>query len=312
MKFSMSVNSLAKRRFSCRSFLKQSLDISEIESINSLLSEIHSGPLGSRLRLKLIAASPQNNGEFRGLGTYGAIKNPAGFLAGAVDSSPNNLEDYGFVLEKVVLHITDMGLGTCWLGGLFTRSSFAEKVGLSEGEIIPAIVPLGKIADPEHARKALIRRLAGSTKRKPFQEMFFSNSFNTPITTEDAGNFTPLLEMVQWAPSASNKQPWRVVKDGDVWHFFLNRTKGYSSGLAARLVKMEDIQRLDIGIAMCHWEMGAKEMGLLGSWIVDSPGIEIQNDLTEYIVSWNGLQRRAGSDDPILPDEGKTDVKKRC
>ena len=147
-------------------------------------------------------------------------------------------------------------------------------------------MPLGKIADPERARKSLFRRLAGSTKRKPIQEIFFSNSFNNPMTKENAGNFTPILEMVQWAPSASNKQPWRIVKNGDLWHFFLNRTKGYSSGLAARLVKMEDIQRLDIGIAMCHWELGANEIGLRGKWIIDSPNIEIQNDLTEYIVSW--------------------------
>lgn len=286
MKFTMPINLLVKRRFSCRSFLNQPLEITEIDSINSLLSEIHSGPLGSTLRFKLIASSREKNEELKGLGTYGTIRNPAGFLAGVVDSSQNNLEDYGFVLEKVILHITDMGLGTCWLGGLFTRSSFSKIFDMTEGEIIPAIVPLGKMADPERTKKSLIRRLAGSSKRKPIHEIFFSNSFHTPITTEDAGIFTPLLEMVQWAPSASNKQPWRIIKKGDLWHFFLNRTKGYSSGLAARLVKMEDIQRLDIGIAMCHWELGANEIGLQGNWIVDSPNIEIQNNLTEYVVSW--------------------------
>jgi len=286
MKFTMPVTTLVKRRFSCRSYLKQSLEISEIESINSLLSEIHSGPLESAVRLKFIGASPGNHEELKGLGTYGAIRNPAGFLAGVVDSSTNNLEDYGFVLEKVILHLTDMGLGTCWIGGLFTRSSFAKALGMSDVEIIPAVVSIGKFVDTEHAKKSLIRRLAGSTKRKPFQEIFFSSSFKEPMSADNAGRFAPLLEMVRWAPSASNKQPWRIVKIDDHWHFFLSRTKGYSSGLAARLVKMADIQRLDIGIAMCHWELGANEMGLQGNWVIAAPDMEIQNDLTEYIVSW--------------------------
>ncbi len=286
MKFTVPVNLLVKRRFSCRSFLNQPLEITEIESINSQLSEIHSGPLGSPLRFKLIASSHEKNDELKGLGTYGGIRNSAGFLAGVVDSSKKNLEDYGFVLEKVILHITDMGLGTCYLGGLFTRSSFAKILCMTGGEIMPAIVALGKMADPERARKALIRQLGGSFKRKPIQEIFFSNDFHTPITSEDAGSFTPLLEMVQWAPSAVNKQPWRIIKKGNVWHFYLNRTKGYSTGLVAKLVKMEDIQRLDIGIAMCHWELGANETGLQGRWVVDSPDIEIPDNLTEYVVSW--------------------------
>ena len=56
--------------------------------------------------------------------------------------------------------------------------------------------------------------------------------------------------------------------------------------LAAKLVKMADIQRLDIGIAMCHWELGANEMGLQGNWVVAAPSIENNSSMTEYIVSW--------------------------
>jgi nitroreductase len=286
MNFTMPITELVKRRFSCRSYLKEPLDIFQIESINTLLSECRSGPLGSSLRFKLFAASVENQDALRGMGTYGTIKNPAGFLAGAVDSSRKNLEDYGFALEKVILKITGMGLGTCWLGGLFTRSSFAQALGMAEGEIMPAVVSLGKIGDPERAKRSLIRRLAGSTKRKPWQEIFFNGGFQVPMTAEAAGKFAPLLEIVRWAPSASNKQPWRIVKTDEHWHFFLNRTKGYSSGLAARLVKMADIQRLDIGIAMCHWELGANEMGLQGNWVIAAPGMENNDGMTEYIVSW--------------------------
>jgi len=60
--------------------------------------------------------------------------------------------------------------------------------------------------------------------------------------------------MVRIAPSASNKQPWRIVKIEGAWHFFLERTKGYGDGIIFKLLKLADIQRLDMGIAMCHFE----------------------------------------------------------
>jgi len=286
MTFNLPISELVKNRFSCRAYLKEPLEFSQIETIKALLSNMQSGPLGSPMRFKLIFATNENNDTLRSLGTYGVIKNPAAFLTGVVDASPKNLEDYGFVLEKIVLQITAMGLGSCWLGGLFTRSSFAKMFGMNASEIMPAVVSIGKMGDTNQAKKHFIRTLAGSVKRKPLHDIFFDGSFDKTLTTEVAGEFASLLPLVQWAPSASNKQPWRIVKSDDYWHFFLKRTKGYASGFAAKLVKMPDIQRLDIGIAMCHWELGANEIGLKGNWVIVPPSIEKNDSLTEYIISW--------------------------
>lgn len=33
-----------------------------------------------------------------------------------------------------------------------------------------------------------------------------------PLEKEEAGNYEAALEMVRIAPSASNKQPWRILK----------------------------------------------------------------------------------------------------
>ena len=53
-----------------------------------------------------------------------------------------------------------------------------------------------------------------------------------------------------------------------------------------KFLKTCDLQRLDMGIAMCHFELAADEAGFDGEWVVDDPGIELPDDLTEYTTSW--------------------------
>jgi len=94
------------------------------------------------------------------------------------------------------------------------------------------------------------------------------------------------LEMVRIAPSASNRQPWRVIKVRDRWHFYLQRTPGYRDNLLSRLTTVADLQRMDMGIAMSHFEMTAIELELTGSWVIRDPQIELPDAHTEYTVSW--------------------------
>ena len=93
-----------------------------------------------------------------------------------------------------------------------------------------------------------------------------------------------LLEAGRWAPSASNRQPWRVLRQGQAWHFFLQRTPGYGK-VSEPVSGGSDLQRVDMGIAMCHFELTAKEMGLEGRWTVD-PEAAGRPEPAEYVVSW--------------------------
>jgi hypothetical protein len=54
------------------------------------------------------------------------------------------------------------------------------------------------------------------------------------------------------------------------------------------LLQFADLQRVDLGIAMCHFELTARELGLAGRWVVQDPNIAKPDDQTEYIVSWIG------------------------
>jgi hypothetical protein len=91
------------------------------------------------------------------------------------------------------------------------------------------------------------------------------------------------------APSATNKQPWRIVRRGDDWHFYLVRTKGYGKGSPwFKLLRIADLQRVDLGIAMCHFELVARESGRDGLWVVEDPGLALPAPGIEYTATWRG------------------------
>ena len=107
-----------------------------------------------------------------------------------------------------------------------------------------------------------------------------------PLNRNEAAEYATALEMVRLGPSASNKQPWRILKHNQFWRFYMKRTPGYREDLIKRILDLCDLQRLDMGIAMCHFELTANELGLKGKWVVEENLNKSPEPLTEYIVSW--------------------------
>ncbi|MBN2006916.1 MAG: nitroreductase family protein [Anaerolineae bacterium] len=285
MTYKQAVTDLIKKRFSCRNYRPQPVAAGEQEQLRQFLSTLQTGPLGSSARIELIAATEDDAKALKGLGTYGFIKNPRGFIAGAMPDGEKNLEDLGYMLESAVLFATDLGLGTCWLGGSFAKSNFARRIALRPDETLPVVIALGYDAGEKRRIDAFIRQSAGSDHRLDWEKLFFAGKFGAPLARDDAGDYAVPLEMVRLGPSASNKQPWRIVKDGNRWHFYLQRTPGYSKPLLG-LVHIPDLQRLDIGIAMSHFALTSGELGLNGKWVNAQPNISLPDALTEYVVSW--------------------------
>ena len=80
-----------------------------------------------------------------------------------------------------------------------------------------------------------------------------------------------------FAPSAANRQPWRAVTDGNMVHFYEKRSIKENA--------LGDIQKVDMGIALCHFDVTAEETGMSGRFVFRDPGIAVPSD-TEYIVSF--------------------------
>jgi hypothetical protein len=282
------ITEIISERFSNRTYHKRPIRDDHREKIEEFLSAGVKSPFGSETRFRLIAASDEDMNSLRDLGTYGMIKNAQGFIVGAVKVTEKCLEDYGFMLERIVLFATGLGLGTCWLGGTFKKSGFARSISLRDNEALPAVIATGYSMDKPSIRDSIIRFGAGSKNRKPWQSLFFSGEMNSALTEKTAGAYRVPLEMVRLAPSASNKQPWRIIKDidGEIFHLYLQRSKGYDKNW--KLLGREDLQRIDMGIAMCHFEVTAREAGLMGKWDIDDPGLDIPAEGCEYVVTWKG------------------------
>lgn len=286
MKFNKAITKVIQQRYSCRTYQNKNIEEDIHKKLADYASLTRNGPLGSYARFKLVAATDGDSKALRGLGTYGFIKDASGYIVGAINDAPKSMEDFGYLMEKIILFATDLGLGTCWLGGSFTRSRFAKKISGGQNEIIPAVASVGYISGRPRRLDKFIRQEARADRRRPWDWLFFDSEFGNPLTKQASGDFAIPLEMVRLGPSASNLQPWRILKDGSTWHFYLQRKLGYRDSSAAKFLKTADLQRVDMGIAMCHFDLTARELGLEGCWIIDDPGVQKPDALTEYTVSW--------------------------
>ena len=286
MQSTTSIPDLIRQRYSVRRYQKTPIAPAARIELAARLDAIRSGPHGTPARFKLAAAAAGDSHALRGLGTYGLIRNPAGFIIGAIKASEHALEDFGYLMEQAILEATELGLGTCWLGGNFTQSSFARRIDKAAGEIVPAVSSVG-YADPTSRSRDLLRQTARSDTRLSWESLFFDGRFGNPLSPAGAGDYREPLAMLRLAPSASNKQPWRIVRDGPRWHFYCQRTPRYGKGtLIFSLLNLADLQRLDVGIAMCHFELTARQQGLEGGWSCADPGLPAPDKNTLYITSW--------------------------
>lgn len=279
MEFGKPVFDIIEARHSWRSYRDVVVPGSVKEGIRSFIAGLPDPPFGSRVRFSLKEIG-RSMGK-RPQGTYGVIKGACLFLAGILKPGGMGFEDFGYLFESVILHITSQGLGSCWLGGTFDSTYFSGLSGLHEGEIIPAVSPVGYTADKRTLLDTAFVLFAGSRKRKPWSDLFFQESYGNSLERESAGAYARVLDMVRIAPSASNKQPWRIVRKDGAFHFFLTRTPGY-----AAMIRGADLQRIDMGIAMLHFELSAREAGLSGKWVHCSDIPAGLPERTTYVVSW--------------------------
>lgn len=261
-------------RYSVRTYEKKKV---EKETRDKLLAYVSAkgNPFGPDIRVQFIEKETAANGEK--LGTYGVIKGAKLYIGVTVADKPFAAEAVGYEFERLVLYAASLGLGTCWLGGTFNRSAFTEAMEIKEGELFPILSPLGYPSDKKSLTEKLMRRSIKADDRLPWSELFFTGDFDTPITEEYSGIYSFPLEMLRLAPSAVNKQPWRVLICDDAVHFF---KKG---GMVSELGSL-DMQRIDLGIAMCHFDLAAQDIGLSGHFEIKNPYINAPG--LQYIASW--------------------------
>lgn len=301
---------LIPTRKSCRSFLPSPLRPEHRTAIETFIAHEaacpipgHTSPdMGTRIVLVDRGSAEGKQDEPVKLGTYGMIRGAKSFIAGITADRHDSLVVIGYRLERIILFAESLGLGTCWLGGTFTRESFGRAAGIGPDEILPCIIAIGYPARRRTVIDTLVRASAGSRTRRFPEQLFHTYAAPagstgvkelTPIDLPAFGTYGTALEMVRLAPSASNRQPWRVLFEpadrarhpwAGTYHFFMSRSLQYAGNKLGFT-----IQRIDMGIAAAHFGATCLQYGLEGSWVIDKPDwgpADEPGAVMEYLFSW--------------------------
>ena len=158
-----------------------------------------------------------------------------------------------------------------------SRGTFEKAMNVESGEVLPAASPVGYPADKMSIREKLMRKGLKADGRMAFGELFFDDAFGKELSKESAGEFAEGLEMVRLAPSAVNKQPWRVIVQGNKVHFYEQKSINDSD--------LGDIQKVDVGIALCHFNLTMQENGASGTFVFQDPQINVPENVL-YIATY--------------------------
>lgn len=260
---------LINQRKSVRSFDGREISAEDRKKLEEYISEL-SNPFGVPVDLRLLdkdkydLSSPVIVGEH----TY---------LAGKVKRMEIYEIAFGYIFEKACIYALSLGIGTVMLAASLSRNTFEQAMQVGEDEVMPVASPVGYPAKKRSIRESLMRKGLKADERIPFEELFFNGGFDKKLTTEAAGDFAEALELARWAPSAANKQPWRAVMEGEKIHFYEYKSMKDSA--------LGDIQKVDVGIALAHFDMTMEENGFSGRFKKNDPGIKIPEN-EEYIITY--------------------------
>lgn len=205
------------------------------ESFNSSLLE---------LRLLPGAKAKAAVGSFLG---FGRVLAPW-YIAAIAPADKDSLLNLGYCTQRALLEMTALDLGTCWLGHLANRERYAADLGLEEGLGVRALVAWGRPRVKSNSLLSGKRVLPGKLA------VFDDNC-------RDSMPWRAVLEAVRWAPSAINRQPWRLWFTTEAVHLYS------TSKLLAR-----GYTPIEMGIAFCHIELACKQLAIPGKiMIADHP-----------------------------------------
>lgn len=139
------------------------------------------------------------------------------------EKKDNYLQNIGYLGEQLDLYLVSQNIGTLWYGvGKTNEPSF-------EGLDFVIMMAISEIGDSQRFRKDMFK-----SKRRPVEEIWMGE----PIPG--------VTEIVRFAPSACNTQPWLVRHTGRTMEVFRYKKPGRRGIMPAAQVSYYN--RIDIGI----------------------------------------------------------------
>ena len=210
-----------------------------------------------------------DNDFISSMGAYGYIVTPPHALAPYIIGNHYPLVDLGYRVEQIVIQLTNLGIGTCYIGTLYREEANRTRLNLPADSRCGALVVFGYPASSATGRTldSLMRSVPRGNTRLPMKQIFYQGSFDHPAYPPD--DLFPLLSAARFSPSAVNAQPWRFLwHDGEL-HIFVkkyNPKYGRGPGLNYRYY--------DGGICLANIKLALGTLELKGEWILSGKGYE--------------------------------------
>ncbi|MDR1632044.1 MAG: hypothetical protein LBR97_04075 [Dysgonamonadaceae bacterium] len=228
-------------------------------------------PFCDKVRIQLVRSNRDN--ETTRLGSYGRVKGVYEFLAVIYEMAPLAEEASAYVLQKIILFCTNLGIGTCWLIDKFHHEAFTKQITLRHNEVLKMVTPIGYPSQKRRKFTPVMHYADSDDNYRPFEELFFYKDFNHPLFEDQAGIYSEPLEMVRWGLFGINRQSCRIIFDNNNLHFY----------------KLPfEFAAIDTGIALCHFELSCIELKIKGIYAVVKH--QLQEDILEYVISWISKQ----------------------
>ncbi len=220
----MTIHEAIEARHSVRAYLEQPLTGEIVKLLEGKIDELNSE---SGLHIQLILnESKAFQGLFAKYGKFSGVNNYI-VMAGKKDDELD--ERVGYYGEQLVLFAQTLGLNTCWVG--LSYSKVPGTYILNEGEMIACYIAVGY----------------GLTQGVSHKIKTVTQVSNTTATTPSW--FKKGVEAALLAPTAVNQQKFSFEYVGIKNNRHQVRAKkGFS---------LIGYTKLDMGIAKCHFEIGA-------------------------------------------------------
>lgn len=219
----MTIQEAIEARHSVRVYKEQPLAKEVVIELQKKIAELNEK---GQLHMQLILNEPR---AFKGVFAYGKFFGVNNYIVVAGQKSDDLDERVGYFGEQLVLFAQTLGLNTCWVGLSYTK--IPGTYVLDDGEKIACYIAIG------------YGETQGVCHKIKTVEQVSNINDTTPLW------FKKGVEAALLAPTAVNQQKfsfeYKGMKDGR--HHVLAK-KGFS---------MIGYTQMDVGIAKCHFEIGA-------------------------------------------------------
>lgn len=146
------------------------------------------------------------------------------------EKKDNYLANIGWLGQQLELYLVSKGIGTLWFG--IGKPDIPNFNGLD----YVIMIAIRKVDDPSKFRKDMFK-----SKRKSLDEIW------------QGAPLPGVSEIVRFAPSACNTQPWRVRRDGNILRVYRYRERG-KRGIMPK-DRVSYYNRIDLGIFLLFMEL---------------------------------------------------------